>query len=98
MQRLWCMAYVAAMHRAVMVYTHDANENIDPSSYRITRQEADIRIENGYAVFLSPTSIRTKPPGWTPNEEKFIAGGVFTEAWKPKWSGYWRVWQMVARD
>jgi hypothetical protein len=86
------------MRKNVSVFTHDANEMVDPPSYRITCQEADIRIEQGYAVWLTPSSIRTKPPGWTPNEERFIAGGVFQAAWKPRWSDGYLVLQMVPRD
>jgi hypothetical protein len=53
-----------------MVYTHDANPAVDPPSLRITQHEASERLEKGYAVWLSPNSIRTKPPGWTAEEER----------------------------
>jgi hypothetical protein len=86
------------MRKCVAVFTHDANEMVDSPSYRITRQEASERLERGYAVWLSPDSIRTKPPGWSADEEKLAAGGVYKEAWKPRHSDHYLVWQLVARD
>jgi hypothetical protein len=51
-----------------------------PSCIFISRSEADVRIERNYAVWLSPTSIQTRPPGWTQDEEKLVAGGMMREA------------------
>jgi hypothetical protein len=86
------------MRRSVSVYSHDSNPAIDSPSYFISRSEADTRIDKGYAVYLSTDSIRTRPPGWTPDEEKLIAGGLFTSAWRKAWSDCYLVWQMTPTD
>jgi hypothetical protein len=86
------------MRKGVQVYSCDSNPGIDAPAYHVTRTEADTRIEKGFAVWLTPTSIQTRPPGWTEDEEKCIAGGVIRQAWRQKWSDGYIVLQMVARD
>jgi hypothetical protein len=63
--------------------------------FTFPRTEADLRIDKGYAVWLTPVSIQTRVPGWMPDESVLVGAGVFREAWKPRWSGCCIVWQMV---
>lgn len=92
------MFYAAHMRKGVQVYSCDSNPGIDAPAYHVSRTEADTRIEKGFAVWLTPTSIQTRPPGWSQDEEKCIAGGIFKEAWKPRRSDHYLVWQLVAAD
>ena len=86
------------MRKSISVYSHDSNPAIDSPSYFISPVDAAARIDKGYAVYLSASSIRIRPPGWTPDEEKFIAGGLFSTAWRKAWSANYLVWQMTPTD
>jgi hypothetical protein len=86
------------MSKPISVYAHDANVDIDPPLFHASVTEAQIRIDRDFAFYLSPTAVRLKPPaGWTVDERGTIAGGSFSDAWKPRISGYWVVWQMTTR-
>jgi hypothetical protein len=86
------------MRKDIQVFSCDSNPAVDSPVFHVTRTEADVRIEKGFAVWLSPTSIQTRPPGWTGDEEKLVAGGVIRQAWRQKWSDCYIVLQMVTRD
>jgi hypothetical protein len=83
------------MRKNVSVYSYDANPRIDPPVFYITRSEADVRIDRGYAVWLGPKSIETHPPGWSGDESKLAGAGIISDAWKPRWSDRYLVLQLV---
>ena len=96
--RKWCISYAAPMRKGISVYSHDVNPDIDAPVFHVSRCEADARIEKGWAVWLSPASIQTRPPGWTQDEERLAGAGTLGESWKPRFSDHYVVMQMVAED
>jgi hypothetical protein len=55
-----------AMSKQISVYAHNANPAIDPPLFHASRNDAQIRIDKGFALYLSPKVLQLKPPpGWT---------------------------------
>jgi len=82
------------MRKTVSVFSYEANPAVDPPSYHISRYDADLRIERGFVLFLSPRSVQLKPP------PGFVAGqqipnySTMRDAWKPRMSDKYLVLQM----
>ena len=85
------------MCKSIRVYAFDANPAIDPPLFFASRNDAAIRVDRGFALYLAPKAIQLKPPpGWTTDRTGLIPAGSFSDAWKPKLSAYWLVWQMTS--
>jgi len=83
------------MRRSIAVYIYDANPEIDSPLFYTSRCEADVRIDKGYAIWLSPKSIQTRRPEWARDESKLIGGAIIREAWKPRWGDRYIVLQLI---
>jgi len=83
------------MRKPIYVYSYDANPNVDPPKFRTSPHDALQRLSKGYVTYLSPNSVQeVPPPGWTPDHTTDVAGGLFGQAWMPRWSACFLVWQM----
>lgn|SRR6516162_6224262 len=83
------------MSKSVCVYASRCQSPLSIHRCFISRaNEATIRLDRGFVLPLSPTTVQLKPPpGWSPDRTDAIVGAWFSEAWKPRWSSYWLVWQ-----
>jgi hypothetical protein len=55
------------MCKSISVYSYDSNPAIDPPLFYASRNDAQIRVDKGFALYLSPNTVQLKPPpGWTP--------------------------------
>jgi hypothetical protein len=87
------------MHRPVYVYAYDANLDIDSCLYRISPDDAAIRLARGYVSYLSPNSVQLKPPpDFSPDHTNSIPAGTFQSAWAPRLSAHYLVWQLLPHD
>ena len=83
------------VNKPIYVYSHDANPAIDAPSFRISRCDAADRLAAGYVLWVSEDSVQLKPPPeWHPDRTNHIAGGLFQNAWAPRMSANYLVWQM----
>jgi hypothetical protein len=84
------------MSKPIHVFAYDANPANDPPLFHISRHDAQIRVDKCFVRYLSATAVQLKPPpGWSPDRTQSVCGGLFSEAWKPQWSGHFIVWQMT---
>jgi hypothetical protein len=82
------------MSQSISVYSHDSDPAIDSPRFRISRHEAEQRLAAGYVRFISPTQVQLKPPLVQPDRTQVVISGLFDQAWLPRWSGEFIVWQM----
>jgi hypothetical protein len=52
------------MRKSVSVFTYDANPEIDPPSFHVSKTEAALRLEKGYCIYVGPNAVQMKPPPW----------------------------------
>jgi hypothetical protein len=85
--------------KAVRVFAHDSNPANDPPVFFISRFDAEYRVTKGYARYLSANAVQQKPPAnWSPDFEQVAVSGLYDEAWVPRWSDHYIVWQMRAES
>lgn len=83
------------MRKSISVFSHAANPAIDQPDFFITRHEAEDRVNKSYAHYISATAIQHQPPvTFTRDESQLIVSSLFREAWAPKPSADYIVWQM----
>lgn len=83
------------MFKSISVYPHSSNPVVDPPKFRITRFEADERVNKHYAFWIAPNAIQNMPPpAHLVDRREQLISGLYDQAWMPRWSGDYIVWQM----
>lgn len=87
------------VRRPIYVYRTWANVDVDAPLYRITRSEAAIRLFRGFVRSIDEDKVELVPPRDSiyDQRDKMISG-LFDEAWFPRWSLRYLVWQMRPED
>jgi hypothetical protein len=83
------------MSKQILVFNHDTNPAVDRPSFFVTRAEAQRRVSANYAVFVAHNAIQHRPPaGWQRDERGLMISSLFKQAWAPRMSANYLVWQM----
>lgn len=83
------------MNKPIYVYASDANTSVDAPSFRISRTDASHRLQKGYVRYLSEDAVQLMPPAGIEGDRRDqIISGLYDQAWMPRWSACYLVWQM----
>lgn len=84
-----------SMRKPIRVFSHDSDPASDSPIFFISIHDAEDRVTKGYASYLAPLAIQNRPPvGWSLDQSEVMAAGLFNQAWMPRWSANYIVWQM----